>query len=229
MKNINLFKNKHLKTYLKYFSSNTSTTSLLSYELISKNKDIGLLTIKNSSKRNALSYEILSGLVNQLQQIESDFSKNKFPRVLIISSEGSVFSSGHDLKELNNSHVLKIIVFDSASDVMMLLQKLSPIVIAEIQGLATAAGCQLAASCDLIVASSKAKFETPGVRIGLFCSSPSVALSRAISQKRAMHMLVTGEQINAIKAQDWGLVNEVVDVENITSEEEQGKNYEKKV
>ncbi len=96
---------------------------------------------------------------------------------------------------------------------MILLHKINPILIAEVQGLATAAGCQLVATCDLVVASSKAKFETPGVKVGLFCSTPSVALGRAIGHKRAMQMLLTGEAVDCRKAADWGLVNEIVEIE----------------
>lgn len=224
-------KSSHIKIksqFKRLFTTVNAPNPLVNFELISKNKDIGLLTIKNSKKRNALSYEILSGLINELDKIEINFKENKVPRVVIVNSEGNVFSSGHDLKELAASNEeKKQQIFDACSLLMMKIQNLSSIVVAEVQGLATAAGCQLAATCDLIVASSQAKFETPGVRIGLFCSSPSVALSRAISTKRAMQMLVTGEQISAQKALDWGLVNEVVDVEGADEHQQREKLREK--
>lgn len=202
-----------------YSFSTTTNQSLVSYDLISNNKDIGLITIKNSAKRNALSLNIINDMMAELEKIEYNFKHKNFPRVVIVSTEGTVFSSGHDLKELNSSTEAKQKeIFHKCSDMMIKIENSSSIFIAEVQGLATAAGCQLAATCDLVVASSKAKFETPGVKIGLFCSTPSVALSRAISIKRAMHMLVTGEQIDAQKALNWGLVNEVVDVESIKDE-----------
>lgn len=220
----NKFFSQNAKLIKKYFSSNSSPSTLVSFDLISQNKDVGLLTIKNSSKRNALSLPILTGLIKEFEQIEKLFQEKNFPRVVILNSEGSVFSSGHDLKELMATpEDQRHSIFDACSNLMMKIQKSSSIVIAEVQGLATAAGCQLAASCDLIVSSSKGKFETPGVRIGLFCSSPSVALARAISSKRAMQMLVTGEQISAQKAQDWGLVNEIVDVENLDEHQQREK------
>jgi enoyl-CoA hydratase/carnithine racemase len=207
-----------------YFSSLNSPSSLVNFELTSTNKDIGLLTIRNHSKRNSLPLEILKGLLNELEKIEVNFKENKIPRVVILNSEGTVFSSGHDLKELNSStEEKKKEIFDSCARLMMNIQRSSSIFIAEVQGLATAAGCQLAATCDLVVASSKAKFETPGVRIGLFCSTPSVAIARAISTKRAMQMLVTGEQISAQKALDWGFVNELIEVEGLDEHKQKEK------
>jgi enoyl-CoA hydratase/carnithine racemase len=221
MFNIKSNKNYIKNSIINQFKKRFSTTPKISFDLISKNKDIGLLTIKNASKRNALSFEILSGISNELDKIDTNFTQNNTPRVIIINSEGGVFSSGHDLKELNTfSEEQKEKTFHMCSNVMKKIQISKSIIIAEVQGLATAAGCQLAATCDLIVSSSKAKFETPGVRIGLFCSSPSVALGRVISPKRAMHMLVTGEAINATKALEWGLVNEIVDVDQIIDETE---------
>jgi enoyl-CoA hydratase/carnithine racemase len=199
-----------LRNIKKLFSQNIPKgSSLVSYELISKNKDIGLITLKNANKRNALNFEIL----NQLSTYFESFTSNtNTPRVVILSSEGTVFSSGHDLKELNSSpEDRQKEIFNLASKLMMQIQTSNCITIAEVQGLATAAGCQLAATCDLVVASSNAKFETPGVKVGLFCSTPSVALSRVISAKRAMYMLVTGEAVDARTAKEWGLVNRVVD------------------
>jgi enoyl-CoA hydratase/carnithine racemase len=212
------------KYLVRKFSTSHSNNSLVTYEMISTNKDIGLITIKNSKKRNALSLSILDSLNESLNTIEKDFTSKKIPRVVIICSEGGVFSSGHDLKELYSfSQDQKDKTFEACSNLMMSIQKSSSIIIAEVQGLATAAGCQLAASCDLVVASDKAKFETPGVKIGLFCSSPSVALARAVSHKRAMQMLVTGEPISASKAYDWGLVNEIVEVGNEEEEKQREK------
>jgi enoyl-CoA hydratase/carnithine racemase len=214
-------RNSIFKTPYKSFSSNINS-SLVKFDLISQNKDIGLITINNSHKRNALSLDVLNGMIAELQRIDRDFKSTNTPRVIIINSEGPVFSSGHDLKELHTFNEEKRKEsFEKCSELMISLEKLNSIVIAEVQGLATAAGCQLAATCDLVVASSKAKFETPGVRIGLFCSTPSVALARAISQKRAMYMLLTGNQVNAKTAHEWGLVNEIVDVEDLDTLEKQ--------
>jgi len=218
-----LFNNKSLR----FFSTNNTDTSLVSYSILEESK-IGLLTIKNSAKRNALNLNIITSLTETLSKIDSEFHSNKFPRVIILSTEGEVFSSGHDLKELNSfDENLRKQTFNKCSDLMILLQKINPIIIAEVQGLATAAGCQLAATCDLIVASSKAKFETPGVKVGLFCSTPSVALGRAIGHKRAMQMLLTGEPIDCKKAFEFGLVNEIVEVEGLNGDEAKGKLREK--
>lgn len=180
---------------------------LVEFELISNDKDIGLITIKNSSKRNALS----EGVLNELYEIVKNIPES--PRVVILASEGTVFSSGHDLKELNKFDEQKQLeIFTKCSKIMTQIVNSDSIFISEVQGLATAAGCQIAATCDLVVASKdKAKFATPGVKIGLFCTTPSVAVSRSISSKRAMQMLLTGEEIDAQTAYNWGLVNYLVD------------------
>ena len=224
-----IFKYNFFKTNLKFnflynkksnFSTNPNVNNLVQFDLISESKEIGLITIKNSPKRNALSLSIIQDLIQTLNKIDNDFILNKFPRVLILNTEGEIFSSGHDLKELALSDENKRKeIFSKICELMLLIQKINPIIIAEVQGLATAAGCQLAATCDLVVASSKSKFETPGVKIGLFCSTPSVPLSRAIGTKRAMQMLLTGESIDGKKALDWGLINEIVDVVELSNEE----------
>jgi len=198
----------------KYFSQNLN---LVKYEYTNK---IGILTINNAAKRNALSYSVLESFNNRLNEIEN--SKDEKPKVLIITSEGYVFSSGHDLKELSTlSKEKQRACFDLSSSIMIRIQNMPQVVIAEVQGLATAAGCQIACACDLAIATSKAQFATPGVKVGLFCTTPSVSLGRVISQKRAMQMLVTGEPINAQKAYDWGILNEIVDVES------EGNDFEK--
>ncbi len=217
-----------LKQTNKYFSTTfDKNPNFISYDIMTPSK-IGLITIKNSAKRNALNYNIITNLLETFKKIDLDFHSNKFPRVIILNTEGDIFSSGHDLKELNSfDDTKRKETFEKFSELMLLLQKINPIVIAEIQGLATAAGCQLAATCDLVVASSKGKFETPGVKIGLFCSTPSVALGRAIGTKRAMQMLLTGEPVECSKAYDWGLVNEIVDVNGLNNEEARKKLREK--
>jgi len=172
---------------------------------------------------------VLKSLLVKLNHIEEKFRPGYSPKVLIINSEGPVFSSGHDLKELISSNEEKRLeIFKLCSEVNVKIQNLSPVVIAEIQGIAAAAGCQIAASCDLVVASSKSSFSTPGIKVGLFCTTPSVSVGRVISRKRATQMLVTGEQISGATALNWGLINELVDVENIESlEDQKKKNLEK--
>ena len=140
-------------------------------------------------------------------------------RAVILAANGKVFSSGHDLSEMvgrdrNDYQNL----FDVCTQLMEKLQSIPQPVIAEVQGIATAAACQLVASCDLAIASEDAAFATPGVRIGLFCTTPMVALSRAVGRKRALEMLLTGELIDANTAADWGLVNRVVDASQLRAE-----------
>jgi enoyl-CoA hydratase/carnithine racemase len=193
---------------LKSFSTKTRSP-LVSFEI---QNSIGLITLLNSKKRNALNKEILNQLTEDFSSLENSSKETKTPRVVILAAEGPVFSSGHDLKELKSlPEDQQKEIFTLISNLMLKIQNSSSIVIAEVQGLATAAGCQLAATCDLIIASNKSKFETPGVKVGLFCSTPSVAVSRCIGSKRAMQMLVTGEPIDAQTAKNWGLINEVIE------------------
>jgi enoyl-CoA hydratase/carnithine racemase len=132
-------------------------------------------------------------------------------RAVILEAAGKVFCSGHDLSEMTGRDVNDYReIFDVCSELMQKLQAIPQPVIAAVQGIATAAGCQLVASCDLAVAAEEAAFATPGVKIGLFCTTPMVALTRAIGRKRALQMLLTGELVDARTAADWGLVNQVV-------------------
>jgi enoyl-CoA hydratase/carnithine racemase len=140
-------------------------------------------------------------------------------RVVILAAAGNVFSSGHDLSEMTGRTLDEYReIFDVCTQLMTRIQSIPQPVIAEVQGIATAAGCQLAATCDLAIASEAARFGTPGVRIGLFCSTPMVALTRAIGRKRALEMLLTGELIDARTAADWGLVNRVVPADALRAE-----------
>jgi enoyl-CoA hydratase/carnithine racemase len=139
-------------------------------------------------------------------------------RAVILAAEGRVFSSGHDLSEMVGRSVSDYReLFDVCTELMALVQSIPQPVIAQVQGLATAAGCQLVATCDLVVASEAAAFATPGVKIGLFCTTPMVALTRAVGRKRAMEMLLTGRAIDAVTAVDWGLVNRVVSAGELTT------------
>ena len=168
---------------------------------------VSILTLNNPSRRHALSSEVLAELKERLGRIKEDSTI----KVVVLRSDGPVFSSGHDLREMVGSDEESYTcIFAECTEVMEAIRLLPQPVIAQVQGLATAAGCQLVATCDLAVASEDAGFCTPGVQIGLFCSTPAVALSRAVSSKRAMEMLLTGIPISAKTALDWGLVNRVV-------------------
>jgi enoyl-CoA hydratase/carnithine racemase len=165
---------------------------------------IAIATLQRPSKRNALSLELMQELIGLFGVLEQDPEV----RCVILAAAGKVFSAGHDLSEMLGCSVGEYRqLFETCTQLMEKLQSIPQPVIAEVQGMATAAGCQLVATCDLVVAADEATFATPGVRIGLFCSTPMVALSRAIGRKRAMQMLLTGEPIDAETAAEWGLVN----------------------
>ncbi|MDA0240968.1 MAG: enoyl-CoA hydratase [Proteobacteria bacterium] len=166
------------------------------------------LTLNRPERRNALSTALLSEFEEMLDALSHD----KSVKVVILAGNGPVFSAGHDLAELRDQpafdqhHAL----FQLCSRVMTAITTLPQPVIAKVHGVATAAGCQLVATCDLAVASTDAKFATPGVSIGLFCTTPAVALGRAVGRKQAMEMLLTGDMIDAETALGYGLVNRVV-------------------
>jgi enoyl-CoA hydratase/carnithine racemase len=176
---------------------------------------VSIVTLNRPEKRNALSLELMSELTEALR----DIGLNASVRVVILRAAGAVFSSGHDLSEMVGRTVNDYRrVFDACAVLMETIQQIPQPVIAEVRGLATAAGCQLVASCDLALASDEARFATPGVKIGLFCTTPMVALTRAIGRKRAMEMLLTGRAIDAGTAADWGLVNRVVPADRLEEE-----------
>ena len=175
--------------------------------LIDAKDGIVRLTLNRPEKRNALSRDLLTQLRETLDQLAADATA----RVVVLAASGSVFCSGHDLGEMlgckeSAYHEL----FALCSHVMQQLRRLPQPVIARVQGVATAAGCQLVAACDLAVAADTARFATPGVKIGLFCTTPMVPLVRAIPAKPALEMLLTGEPITAQRAYELGLVNRVV-------------------
>lgn len=175
---------------------------------------IATVTLNRPERRNALSLDLTLELYECLHRLELDRSV----KVIILASEGPVFSSGHDLSEiLERSPSDYKRIFCACTRLMAKIQSVRQPVIAEVQGLATAAGCQLVATCDLAVASEDASFATPGVRIGLFCTTPMVALTRSIGRKRAMEMLLTGDTISSHTAADWGLVNQVVPASSLRS------------
>ena len=176
---------------------------------------IARVTLNRPERRNALSLSLMRELITCLRE----FGNTSAIRAVILGGAGPVFCSGHDLNELRGRAVGDYReVFQVCVDLMATIERIPQPVIAEVHGLATAAGCQLAATCDLVVASDDARFATPGVRIGLFCSTPMVALSRAIGRKRALEMLLTGRAIDAHTACEWGLANRVVPVARLRDE-----------
>ena len=165
------------------------------------------VTLNRPERRNALSLELMQELVGVLNSLgaRSDV------RAIVIEGAGVAFSAGHDLSEMVQRDLpFYQRVFDICTELMETIHRVPQPVIAKVHGIATAAGCQLVAACDLAVAADGARFATPGVKIGLFCSTPMVPLSRAVGRKRALEMLLTGEPISAATALDWGLVNRVV-------------------
>jgi enoyl-CoA hydratase/carnithine racemase len=171
------------------------------------------LTLNRPEARNALSIELMTALVEALGRATDD----RHSRVVVIAGAGPAFCAGHDLRELRQDLRRETYqrIFALCSELMLAIVRLPKPVIAEVHGVATAAGCQLVATCDLAVAAEEARFATPGVNIGLFCSTPMVALSRAVGRKAAMEMLLTGELIDAATARSFGLVNRVVPREGL--------------
>jgi enoyl-CoA hydratase/carnithine racemase len=176
---------------------------------------VAVLTMNRPEKRNALSLAMMRELDAALAQLAQD----RAIRVIILRGEGRAFSAGHDLRELLDRDAQTYrTIFDACVGLMARMVAIPQPIIAEVGHVATAAGCQLVAGCDLAVASTEATFATPGVRIGLFCSTPMVALTRAVGRKRAMEMLLTGETIDAPTALAWGLVNRVVPPDRLHAE-----------
>ena len=168
---------------------------------------VATIRLNRPRQRNALSMDLIRDLIAVLEGIGT----NREVAAVILAAEGSAFCAGHDLNEMVDRNVNEYRqIFDLCTDLMTAIQRIPQPVIAQVHGMATAAGCQLVAACDLVVASENARFATPGVRIGLFCSTPMVALTRAIGRKRALEMLLTGKSIDAATACEWGLVNRVV-------------------
>jgi enoyl-CoA hydratase/carnithine racemase len=176
--------------------------------LVKTDKGVATLTLNRPDQYNALSRELLDMLSDTLDGIARDSTI----RAVVISAYGRAFCAGHDLKQMRQNADMESQnqLFGKCSDVMMKLVNLPQPVIARVHGMATAAGCQLVATCDLAVAADNVQFAVSGVRVGLFCSTPAVALSRNINRKQAMEMLLTGEFIDAKTALHHGLVNKVV-------------------
>ncbi|HTS78578.1 MAG TPA: enoyl-CoA hydratase [Bryobacteraceae bacterium] len=177
------------------------------YLLSTREGSLAVITLNRPERRNAMSLDLMLELIACLDEIGSA----REIRSVILGAAGKVFSSGHDLNELVGGTIADYRrLFDVCAQLMAKIQSIPQPVVAQVQGIATAAGCQLVATCDLAVSSDQATFATPGVKNGLFCSTPMVALTRAVGRKRAMEMLLTGRPIDARSALEWGLVNRVV-------------------
>jgi enoyl-CoA hydratase/carnithine racemase len=194
----------------------TSNYQFLTYET---GDGLATITLANPEKRNALSTATMREVIAALDVA----GKDRAVKAVLLRALGPAFSAGHDIREMRcagdeNDVATFREIFDVCVQMMEKVQGIPQPVIAEVAGIATAAGCQLVASCDLAIAASDARFATPGVKIGLFCTTPMVALTRAIGRKRAMEMLLTGEFIDAATAADWGLINKVVPPERLHDE-----------
>ena len=211
---LHIVKNKNLVPCLnlKYISTSSAKFNLIKINDNYENKYVTKIIMDNQKQRNSLGIEMIRELQISISKI--DFSKC---RVLVISSScPKVFSAGHNLKEFTQKmgHDLHRQVFEEFTDLCLTLKNLPVPTIAEVQGIAAAAGYQLAASCDLIVASNKASFSTPGVKFGVFCSTPGVPLSRNVSSKIGLKMLFTGDPVTATEAFNHGMISEVVNIDN---------------
>lgn len=179
---------------------------------VTNDEGVAVLRLEEGDRRNPLSLETMRALTAGLREVADAGTA----RAVVIEAGGPVFSAGHDLGQMVDRTLEdEREVFAACTGMMELVQAIPQPVIAAVQGPALAAGCQLVATCDLAVAADTAVFGTPGVKIGLFCSTPMVPVSRAIGRKRALQMLLTGEVIDAATAADWGLVNEVVPAKRV--------------
>jgi enoyl-CoA hydratase/carnithine racemase len=180
--------------------------------IVSTDEPAARITLNRPEKRNALSLFLMQELIAALREVSS----RPDTRAIVIDAVGTAFSAGHDLSEMiGRDEAFLDELFATCTVMMETIHALPQPVIASVHGIATAAGCQLVAACDLAVAAEGTRFATPGVKIGLFCSTPMVPVSRAVGRKRAMQMLLTGEPIDAATALDWGLVNQVVPADEL--------------
>jgi enoyl-CoA hydratase/carnithine racemase len=183
--------------------------------LLTRDGNVAVLTLNRPARRNALSLELMREVTDALGRLAADREVS----VLVVRGAGSVFCAGHDLSEMTGRTAADYAeIFDTCVRMMEAVQSLPQPVIAQVHGVATAAGCQLVAACDLAVAEEGARFATPGVKIGLFCSTPMVPLTRAVGRKKALEMLLTGEFLDAHEARAFGLVNKVVPPASLEAE-----------
>ncbi len=182
--------------------------------LVKSEGPITRITLNRPEKRNAMSVELMADLTGTLEAVRHD----EDTRVVVIAAAGPAFSSGHDLVQIaaDRDSAAYRRLFEGCALLMNAIRTIPQPVIAQVHGVATAAGCQLVAACDLAVAEEGARFGTPGVKIGLFCSTPMVPISRAIGRKRALEMLLTGQLVDAQTALEWGLVNRVVPMDSLS-------------
>ncbi len=192
-------------------TSSTNTNEPLVIKEISGS--VVTLTLNSPKQFNALSVELLAAMQAELDSIAQDTNT----QMLVIAANGKAFCAGHNLKEMraNPDEAFQRALFEQCSQMMLTINRMPQVVIAKVQGIATAAGCQLVAACDLAVASDNAKFATSGINVGLFCSTPAVAVSRNLSRKHAFEMLITGEFIDAHTALQQGLINRVASAEQL--------------
>lgn len=212
---MNIIRRNNFTGIYKNIKHSFSSNQLVKLELNSDNNKIGFLTLSNHKKRNALSKDVLLQLTEHLNQINKEYanSDGKKYNIIILTSDSDVFSAGHDLRELSSvKETDQKEIFDICGKLCIAINKSPSIFISEVYGVAAAAGAQLAAACDVTLASNLATFSTPGIKVGLFCTTPSVAISRAINTKRAMHMLLTADFIDAETAYNWGLVTRLISV-----------------
>ena len=175
--------------------------------LVERDGPVVTVVLDRPARRNALSLALMESLTAELGAVAADPGA----RAVVLGATGPVFSSGHDLREIADADPAgHARIFEACSELMLTIHRMPQPVVARVQGVATAAGCQLVAACDLAVASESALFATPGVRIGLFCTTPMVEVARVVGRTRAMEMLLTGDPIDAATALSWGLVNRVV-------------------
>jgi enoyl-CoA hydratase/carnithine racemase len=187
----------------------------LPYVILEEEEGLATVTMNRGEKRNPLSTAMMTALIDTFEKL----GPRREVRAVILAGAGPAFSAGHDLSEMRGRDLeFYRYEFDLCARLMQTVQTIAQPVIARVHGIATAAGCQLVATCDLAIASEGAKFATPGVKIGLFCSTPMVALSRAIGRKRALEMLLSGQPIDAPTAAEWGLINRVVTDSELTAE-----------
>jgi enoyl-CoA hydratase/carnithine racemase len=185
--------------------------------MVATDADLAIVTMNRPERRNALSEAHMRELITALERLGSDGET----RAIVLAANGPVFSAGHDFGDMaERDHAGMRRLLGVCTDLMLTLQRLPQPVVARVQGIATAAGCQLVASCDLAVAADTASFATPGGKGGWFCTTPMVAVARAVGRKRALEMLFTGEPIDAATALAWGLVNRVVPAARLAQETE---------
>jgi enoyl-CoA hydratase/carnithine racemase len=182
--------------------------------LVKTSPPVGRLTLNRPDRRNALSLAHMREVIAALATLRDDPEV----QVVVLEGAGPAFSAGHDLGEMmDRDMAFYRELFDACTEMMEAIHRVPQPVIAKVHGVATAAGCQLVAACDLAVAADDARFATPGVKIGLFCSTPMVPISRAVGRKRALEMLFTGEFVDAATAVDWGLINRAVPAADLDS------------